>query len=153
VSWESAQSFINTINESNDGFIYRLPTEAEWEYACRAGTTGDYYEADVDDISWYSGNSGSVTHAVGKKHPNAFGLYDMSGNAWEWCEDWYHETYDEAPTDGRAWLTGGEQKLRVLRGGSWLSDARQSRSAYRYNNSPDSRSDSFGFRFVAVKRN
>ena len=142
VSWDDAQQFINKLNEMNDGFKYRLPTEAEWEYSCRAGTTGDY-PGDLDEMGWYVNNSGNGyfdaasifqndkmnygkrihdngdrTHAVGAKQANAFGLYDMHGNVWEWCEDWHHENYNGAPTDGSAWLSGGEQKFRVLRGGS-----------------------------------
>jgi formylglycine-generating enzyme required for sulfatase activity len=115
VSWKDAQNFINKLNESNDGFRYRLPTEAEWEYACRAGTTGDY-AGTLSEMAWYGKNSGSKTHAVGGKQPNAWGLADMHGNVWEWCQDWYHKTYYGAPTDGSAWLSGGEQEYRVLRG-------------------------------------
>jgi formylglycine-generating enzyme required for sulfatase activity len=151
VSWNDAQNFINKLNEANDGYKYRLPSEAEWEYACRAGTTGDYYAADVDDIGWYD-KSGKKTHAVGGKQPNAFGLYDMSGNVWEWCKDWYHDSYNGAPTDGSAWLTGGEQKYRVLRGGSWLSYASFLRSALRYWVTLDDRGSYDGFRVVAVVR-
>jgi formylglycine-generating enzyme required for sulfatase activity len=108
VSWEDAQNFINKLNESNDGFRYRLPTEAEWEYACRAGTTGDY-AGNPSEMAWYWENSGIKTHAVGGNQPNAWGLFDMHGNVWEWCQDWYHGTYYGAPTDGSAWLSGGEQ--------------------------------------------
>ena len=150
ISWNDAQDFVNKLNEANDGFKYRLPSEAEWEYACRAGTTGDYYAADVDDIGWHNGNSGKKTRTVGGKQPNAFGLYDMSGNVWEWCRDWYHPNYDGAPTDGTAWLSGGEMKYRVLRGGSWDGDASLLRSAYRGRNTPDYRNSYFGFRVVAV---
>lgn len=151
VSWNDAQDFINKLNETNDGFRYRLPGEAEWEYACRAGTTGDHYSADVDDIAWYDENSGKKTHSVGGKQPNAFGLYDMSGNVWEWCRDWYHDTYNGAPNDGSAWLSGGEQKYRVLRGGSWDFDATNSRSANRLNVTPDYDFSLIGFRVVAVR--
>jgi formylglycine-generating enzyme required for sulfatase activity len=151
VSWDDAQSFINKLNESNDGFRYRLPTEAEWEYACRAGTTGDY-AGNLSEMAWFSENSGNKTHAVGGKQPNAWGLADMHGNVWEWCQDWYHETYNGAPTDGSAWLSGGEQKSRVVRGGSWGSDATNLRSAYRDNFTPGDRSINLGFRLVAVAR-
>jgi formylglycine-generating enzyme required for sulfatase activity len=153
VSWDDAQSFIQRLNGMNDGYTYRLPTEAEWEYACRAGTTGDY-AGNLSDMAWYSENSGSKTHTVGGKQPNAWGLADMHGNVWEWCQDWYHETYHGAPTDGSAWLSGGEQKYRVLRGGSWSYDASDARSAYRRYDSLDSRVDlnSFGFRVVTSAR-
>jgi formylglycine-generating enzyme required for sulfatase activity len=150
VSWDDAQNFINKLNESNDGFRYRLPTEAEWEYACRAGTTGDY-AGNLSEMAWYSENSGSKTHAVGGKQPNAWGLADMHGNVWEWCQDGYHETYYGAPTDGSAWLSGGEQKGRVLRGGSWVSNATYLRSAFRGRTVPVFRDDDHGFRVVAVR--
>ncbi len=150
VSWEDAQTFISKLNESNDGFRYRLPTEAEWEYACRAGTTGDY-GGDLNEMAWFSENSGSRTHAVGTKQPNAWGLFDMHGNVWEWCQDWYHETYYGAPTDGSAWLSGGEQKYRVLRGGSWFLNATNLRSARRVWFTPDLRNYNLGFRVVAVR--
>jgi formylglycine-generating enzyme required for sulfatase activity len=150
VSWDDAQNFVNKLNESNDGFRYRLPTEAEWEYACRAGTTGDY-AGNLSEMAWYSENSGSKTHAVGGKQPNAWGLADMHGNVWEWCQDWYHETYYGAPTDGSAWLSGGEQKYRVLRGGSSYNNASVLRSAYRSYYTPDFRDSFSGFRVVAVR--
>jgi formylglycine-generating enzyme required for sulfatase activity len=151
VSWNDAQEFIRKLNQMNDGYIYRLPTEAEWEYACRAGTTGDY-AGNLSEMAWYSDNSGSKTHAVGGRQPNAWGLFDMHGNVWEWCQDWYHETYYGAPTDGSAWLSGGEQKYRVLRGGSWGADASILRSADRFYNTPAFRSNYYGFRVVAVAR-
>ncbi len=151
VSWDDAQNFINKLNESNDGFRYRLPTEAEWEYACRAGTTGDY-AGNLSEMAWYSENSGNKTHAVGGKQPNAWGLADMHGNVWEWCQDWYHETYYSAPTDGSAWLSGGEQKYRVLRGSSWNNYAPCLRSANRLIGTPVYRFGSYGFRVVAVAR-
>jgi formylglycine-generating enzyme required for sulfatase activity len=152
VSWNDTWKFINTLNEMNDGYMYRLPKEAEWEYACRAGTTGDYYAQVVDDIGWYSDNSDQKTHRVGSKQPNAFGLYDMSGNVLEWCYDWYVDTYESAPTDGSARLTGGEQKYRVLRGGSWNYFAKYLRSAGRNFIWPENRYYNYGFRLVAVVR-
>lgn len=151
VSWNDAQKFIQRLNGINDGYTYRLPSEAEWEYACRAGTTGDY-AGNLNDMAWYDQNSGSKTHAVGGKQPNAWGLFDMHGNVWEWCQDLYHETYYGAPTDGSAWLSGGEQKYRVLRGGSWTFDATALRSAGRYwYGSPGDGGNDNGFRVVAVR--
>ncbi len=176
VSWDDAVSFIARLNAQNDGYSYRLPTEGEWEYACRAGTTGDY-AGDLDAMAWYVNNSGRTRldvaeilrtdsanygkrindngnqpHAVGSKLPNSFGLFDMHGNVREWCQDWYHNSYNGAPSDGSAWLSGGEQKYRVLRGGSWYSDAADLRSACRGSGvSPDVRGSGVGFRVVAVR--
>jgi formylglycine-generating enzyme required for sulfatase activity len=150
VSWDDAQKFIQGLNRVNDGYTYRLPTEAEWEYACRAGTTGDY-AGTLGEMAWYSENSGSKTHTVGGKQPNAWGLADMHGNVWEWCQDWYHETYYGAPTDGSAWLSGGEQKYRVVRGGSWSGLASRTSFASRGHNKPDLRNLNDGFRVVAVR--
>lgn len=150
VSWDDAQGFINKLNEMGDGFTYRLPTEAEWEYACRAGTTEDY-AGNLSEMAWFSGNSGSRTHAVGQKQPNAWGLADMHGNVWEWCQDWYHPNYEGAPGDGSGWLSGGEQKFRVQRGGSWDFTTTILHSANRGRNTPDGRISSFGFRVVAVR--
>ncbi len=151
VSWDDAQIFINKLNERGDGFKYRLPTEAEWEYACRAGTTGDY-AGEVNEMGWFSENSGSKTHTVGTKRPNGWGLADMHGNVWEWCADYYHETYNGAPTDGSTWLTGTEMKYRVLRGGSWDGHVSDLRSAGRLRRSPAGRAYDFGFRVAAVVR-
>ena len=168
VSWDDAQAFIRKLNQMNDGYAYRLPTEAEWEYACRAGTTTEFAFGDSlsSDQANFDGNypyggaaklqSGAgvyrqKTTPVGSFQPNAFGLFDMHGNVLEWCEDWYHETYYGAPTDGSAWLSGGEQKYRVLRGGSWYGNATYLRSAYRNWYYPGSRFDPYGFRVVAVR--
>lgn len=152
VSWDDAQTFINKLNTGNDAFTYRLPTEAEWEYACRAGTTGEYAD-NPDEMAWFKDNSGGRPHAVGGKQPNAWGLADMYGNVSEWCQDWYHETYYGAPTDGSAWLSGGEQKYRVLRGGSWGEHASNLRPAQRgISYSVSNRLDSVGFRLAAVAR-
>lgn len=151
VSWDEAQEYIRRLNAKNDGFTYRLPSEAEWEYACRAGTTGDYAGV-LDAMAWYDGNSNKQTHPVGMKQANAFGLFDTHGNVWEWCEDWYHDTYTGAPTDGSAWLSGGEQKYRVLRGGSWVYYSSSLRSADRYGYTPGSRLNLLGFRVVAFAR-
>lgn len=151
VSWDDAQSFIGKLNGQGEGFKYRLPSEAEWEYACRAGTTGDY-AGDVNEMAWFSANSGLRTHAVGGKRPNAWGLADMHGNVWEWCADYYHESYNGAPTDGSAWLTGGETKYRVVRGGAWNVNHLGLRSSHRSKGWQDYRSNLVGFRVVAVVR-
>ena len=152
VSWNDAQAFISKLNSLKDGFKYRLPSEAEWEYACRAGTTGDFYGADVNSIAWYSLNSSGKTWAVGGKNPNAFGLYDMAGNVFEWCADLYHRNYSGAPVDGSAWFSGGDPTYRVLRSGSWYFGADLLRSAYRRGGSPDLRTNRIGFRLAATRQ-
>jgi formylglycine-generating enzyme required for sulfatase activity len=160
VSWNDIQAF-------EDATGLRLPSETEWEYACRAGTTTRFCfgddDDDLDDYGWYGRNSGQrllpavtewdggkvvgewecKTHPVGEKLPNAFGLYDMHGNVWEWCEDRWHSDYDGAPTDGSAW-TSGSSAVRVRRGGSWLNFA-HCRSAFRNWDYPD-RDSGIGFR-------
>jgi formylglycine-generating enzyme required for sulfatase activity len=132
---------------------YRLPTEAQWEYACRAGTAtafnngnNDYTNAAlVGAVAWYSGNSSNRTHEVGTKLPNAWGLYDMHGNVWEWCWDWYGTYASGAQTDPVGAASGA---YRVLRGGYWNSYGQYLRSAYRSNDNPGSRYGSGGFRLV-----
>jgi formylglycine-generating enzyme required for sulfatase activity len=130
--------------------ILHLPSEAEWEYACRAGTQTRYYTgdkaSDPDRAGWYSGNSGSKLHAVGEKEANAFGLYDMHGNAWEWVEDDWHSNYKGAPTDGSAWVGKERGSYRVVRGGGWSYSARRCRSAFRSVAPPGSRFGYLGFR-------
>jgi formylglycine-generating enzyme required for sulfatase activity len=142
VSWDMCQTFCQKTG-------LQLPSEAQWEYACRAGTTGKWYygdsESQLGEYAWYDGNSGSQTHDVGGRQPNAFGLYDMSGNVWEWCQDWWHDNYNGAPSDGRVWdtPTGSD---RLFRGGSWYYDPQYCRSAARYYYSPDSSYYDLGFR-------
>lgn len=165
VSWNDAQEFLRKLNKMNDGYTYRLPSEAEWEYACRAGTTTEFAfgdslsstQANFDGNYPYGGAERGVylkkTVPVGSYQPNAFGLYDMHGNVSEWCQDWYHDTYAGAPTDGSAWLSGGEQEFRVLRGGSWAENAINLRSAVRHLNEPGVRYyHTYGFRVVASAR-
>ena len=149
VTWEDTQSFVRKLNQLKDGYSYRLPSEAEWEYASRAGRTADN-AGDINETAWHLSNAGAKTHAVGSKRPNDWGLYDMDGNVSEWCEDWSHQNYYGAPADGRAWLNDSDQRYRVLRGGSWLTDALYLRFAARGGVPPDSRHDAFGFRVVAV---
>jgi len=147
VSWNDAQEFISRLNSRvDDEFRYGLPTEAQWEYACRAGTTGDY-AGNLDEMAWYSGNSGSKTYPVGQKKPNAWGLYDMHGNIWEWCQDWYDSGYyAKSPGVDPRGPEGGSD--RVHRGGGWGDDGRGCRSALRGNYSPGNRFDYLGFRFT-----
>jgi len=150
VSWDEAKSFIRKLNQLNDGYHYRLPTEAEWEYACRAGTTGDY-AGELEEMAWFQDNAGVRPHPVGSKRPNAWGLSDMYGNLYEWCEDWYHETYYGAPADGSAW-SGGNENVRVRRGGSWRYPTSMLRSADRNAEVPWLHDRDTGFRVAAVAR-
>jgi formylglycine-generating enzyme required for sulfatase activity len=144
VSWDDVQEFINKLNAKNDGYEYRLPTEAEWEYACRAGTTGGY-AGNLDSMAWYDSNSGDKTHPVGTKQPNAWGLYDMHGNVWEWCQDWYGAYPSNAVTDPAGARSGS---YRVIRGGGWGSGAQDCRAADRYGYAPDVRNGDLGFRLI-----
>ncbi|GHU51713.1 hypothetical protein FACS1894200_12130 [Spirochaetia bacterium] len=123
-----------------------MPTEAEWEYACRAGTTTPYFSgSSVDTAGWYTSNSGNKTHPVGTKQANAWGLYDMHGNVWEWCWDWYSDYSSASQTD-----TGGAASgsYRVLRGGSWSNSAQDLRSAFRDFYSPAGSFCNLGFRLA-----
>ena len=148
VSWNDVQEFIRKLNEREGREVYRLPSEAEWEYACRAGTSGDY-AGNLDAMGWYDKNAGGKTHAVGEKSPNGWGLYDMHGNVWEWCEDWYEESYyQKSPSEDPRGPSEGSG--RVIRGGGWGSDAVSCRSAYRNIFVPGSRSVSLGFRLLRI---
>ena len=148
VSWEDIRAFLKKLNNLT-GERYRLPTEAEWEYVARGGQHGRGYQYagsnEPGSVAWYDKNSGSETHPVGQTAPNELGLYDMSGNVWEWVQDCWHGRYAGAPSDGEAWGSG-DCSRRVLRGGSWLYDPRNVRSAVRHSGKPGYRSDSFGFR-------
>jgi formylglycine-generating enzyme required for sulfatase activity len=139
VSWEEVQKFCRKL-----GLEYRLPTEAEWEYACRAGTTGDY-AGNLDEMAWYDKNSDAKTHPVGQKKPNGWGLYDMHGNVWEWCQDWYGAYPSSAVTNSSGPATGS---FRVGRGGSWFYLAASARSAFRDYNAPGYRYNYLGFRLA-----
>ena len=131
------------------GRNYRLPSEAEWEYACRAGTQTRYYfgddESRLGEYAWYKDNSKGKTHPVGEKEPNQFGLYDIYGNVWEWCSDRWHDNYNGAPTDGSSWETGTGDR-RILRGGAWFDFPVSYSSSSRPYWGADYRTDGIGFR-------
>ena len=148
VNWDDAVDFCRRLSElpaeKKAGNVYRLPTEAEWEYACRAGTTTRFSfgddESELGDYAWFYGNT---SHPVGGKKPNAWGLYDMHGNVWEWCQDWYAD-YPSGSMTNPSGATSGS--ARVFRGGGWDDTAEDCRSAYRNRNDPSIRNYYFGFR-------
>ena len=144
VNWTECQEFCRRLSNKL-GMKITLPTEAQWEYACRAGTTGRF-AGDLDAMAWYLDNSEQRTHAVAQKQPNAWGLYDMHGNVDEWCQDWYRESLSDSVTDPAGAETG---YFRVARGGSWCLGPLYSRSAGRSCFVPDYRSYSLGFRVVS----
>ena len=151
VSWNDAVEFCRRLSElpaeKAAGNVYRLPTEAEWEYACRAGTATKFSfgddESELGDYAWYGVNCDQKTHPVGSKKPNAWGLYDMYGNVWEWCQDW-EEDYPIGSVTDPSGATSGS--YRVARGGSWDDTAGFCRSAYRSRYGPSYRSYRYGFR-------
>lgn len=148
VSWEDAQNFIKKLNKFN-GTKYRLPTEAEWEYACRVNTTTRFFFGDtitIDQVN-YGAKISFRNSSVGIHPPNAFGLYDMHGNVFEWCEDTWHESYVGAPTDGSAWVDNSTDQ-KVYRGGAWNASAHFSRSAFRYHRPKTSSYYNIGFRLA-----
>lgn len=153
VSWEDVQAFIQRMNQKGKN-RYRLPSEAEWEYACRAGSAGAYSFGDdawkMGEYAWYNANSENKTHPVAKLKSNAFGLYDMHGNVGEWCEDYYFGSYKGAPNDGRAWVDDPRGSDRILRGGSWYYPAEFCRSAERSSHEPVIRKFNLGFRLVCL---
>jgi formylglycine-generating enzyme required for sulfatase activity len=129
-----------------EGYEYTLPTEAQWEYACRAGTTGLYAgSGNLDAMGWFTGNSGNQTHPVAQKQANAWGLYDMHGNVWEWCRDWYSHYPGGSVRDPTGPSSGS---VRVDRGGGWSSVPRRCRSAFRLGNVPGVRYLNLGFRLA-----
>jgi formylglycine-generating enzyme required for sulfatase activity len=154
VSWDDAQLFITALN-GQTGKTFRLPSEAQWEYACRADTATRFYWGDdlggtlVGDFAWYWGNCSIeyYGHVVGQKPPNEYGLHDMNGNVWEWCQDLWHGNYSGAPTDGSAWESS-TYSMRTFRGGSWGNDAENCRSAQRSGAAPDGTSGAWGFRLA-----
>jgi formylglycine-generating enzyme required for sulfatase activity/uncharacterized caspase-like protein len=161
VSWDNAMAFCQKLSQQTER-EFRLPSEAEWEYACRADSTTPFHFGPTltPDLANYNGNysygSGpqgrdrEQTTEVGSFPANTFGLYDMHGNVWEWCLDHWHDSYNGAPPDGSAWTTGGDNSLRVLRGGSWYSAPWRCRSAGRSRNARDGQDDGYGFRVVSA---
>jgi formylglycine-generating enzyme required for sulfatase activity len=161
VSWDDAIAFCTQLSQKT-GKTYRLPSEAEWEYACRAGTTTPFHFGDTitPDLANYDGNYTygdapkgmyrEQTTDVGSFPANAFGLYDMHGNVWEWCADPWHDNYQGAPTDGAVWETGGDAAKRRLRGGSWYFNPVYCRSANRGSSAPVVRNLDVGFRVVCL---
>lgn len=148
VSWNDCQTFINRLN-SYTGRNFRLPTEAEWEFAARGGNYSRHYKYSgsnyIGDVAWYDDNSGNRTHPVGTKQPNELGLYDMSGNVWEWCSDWYgsYSSYSQSDPTG-----ANSGSYRVERGGSWYGYARYCRSSDRGSDSPGGSDYGLGLRLV-----
>lgn len=163
ISWNDTQEFIARLNAKNDGYKYRLPSEAEWEYAARAGTQTRFYWGDdlnfsllckyanVKDFSDCPDNY-PRNAPVGTYLPNSLGLYDMTGNVWEWCEDIWQNNYEYLPTDGSANLAVGDSGKRVRRGGSWADNPKYTRAAARNYDTPTDRNDEDGFRLVAVAK-
>lgn len=148
VSWNDCQEFIQKLNRLT-GRNFRLPTEAEWEFACRGGNNSRGYKYsgsnNLGSVAWYVGNSGDKTHPVGTKAPNELGIYDMSGNVWEWCGDWYANYTSNSQTNPKGPQSGS---YRVSRGGSWLNIVRFCRSSYRRDNDPTIRFNRLGLRLA-----
>jgi formylglycine-generating enzyme required for sulfatase activity len=150
VSWNEAVEFARRLSQKT-GYKFRLPTEAEWEYACRSGGREEKYSGsdNVDAVAWYLDNSSGHTHPVGSKRSNGLGIHDMSGNVWEWCQDWYNKYYyGISPWDNPQGPSSGS--VRVLRGGSWHINAGRVRCAYRNRSGPGGRGDYVGFRLVRI---
>jgi formylglycine-generating enzyme required for sulfatase activity/tRNA A-37 threonylcarbamoyl transferase component Bud32 len=151
VSWNDAAAFSQWLSKKT-GKNFRLLSEAEWEYAARGGQKTKRFKFsgsnNLEEVAWYDDNSGSKPHPVGKKQPNELGLYDMSGNVWEWCEDDWHDNYKGAPTDGSAWIDSPRGSGRVFRGGSWLNGSGFCRVSFRYWYYPGGWSYDYGFRLA-----
>jgi len=151
VSWDDVQQYIQKLN-ARSGQHYRLPSEAEWEYAARAGSQGKWCFGDdenkLEKYAWYDKSGNTGTYRVGQKLSNAFGLHDMHGNVWEWVQDVWHHNYEDAPKDGSAWVADGKKQERVFRGGSWVNLPLVLRSADRDRVAPDNRFDFLGFRLA-----
>lgn len=151
VSWDDVQQFVVKLNQRT-GQKYRLPSEAEWEFAARAGTTAEFSfgsdGATLGNYAWYRQNSAAKMQVVGQKLPNIYGLFDMQGNVWEWVEDCWHNDYNGAPTDGSAWTAGCDGSHRVQRGGSWNSIPAYLYPGFRTGDRPAIRNEDFGFRLA-----
>ena len=148
ISWQEVKNFIQKLNKKT-GMQYRLPSEEEWEYACRAGKQNDFCGGDeAGSFAWYRGNADNKIHQVASKRANAWGLYDMSGNVWEWVEDSWHDSYNGAPRDGSAWI--GDSQNRVLRGGSWFSEAKDMHATRRFSFDNMGSSNNVGFRVARM---
>ena len=151
VSWDEVQEFISRLNTLT-GKRYRLPTEAEWEYAARGGNKSGNYRYSgsnfVEQVAWFSSNGGDSNHPVGTKSPNELGIYDMSGSVWEWCYDWYGD-YGSASQNNPTGPASGS--WRVIRGGGWYDSSSDCRVANRSNRNPRLRSDNIGFRLVLAR--
>lgn len=148
VSWNSVQKFISELNTKSSTYIYNLPTEAQWEYACRAGELDDYLQ-NLDEIAWHEGNSDLKIHPVGQKKPNAWGLYDILGNVWEWCLDWDGSYSSETVTDPVGASSG---LYRVFRGGGFYLSATYFRFSFRMAGWPSDFSSYLGFRLTRIVR-
>jgi formylglycine-generating enzyme required for sulfatase activity len=159
VSWDDCQEFIRKLNERESTYKYRLPTEAEWEFACRAGKgaafanggiseSGCGLDSNLDQMGWYCANSRRKTHPVAGKKNNAYGLYDMHGNVWEWCHDWYGKYPKGAVVDPKGARYGPK---RVIRGGSCLNYVEKCRSAYRYSYKANVKMNNIGLRLARTK--
>lgn len=151
ISWFGAFEYCAWLSKKT-GKPYRLPTEAEWEYAARGSEKSKGYlyagSDDLDKVGWYESNSGSKTHPVGQKQPNELGLYDMSGNVWEWCGDWYEEDYYGQSKGAKDPQGPSSSMSRVVRGGSWFDDPRYCRCSDRDDVRPEYRGVILGFRLV-----
>jgi formylglycine-generating enzyme required for sulfatase activity len=166
VSWSDATNFCGRLTQRErtaeripSGWVYRLPTEAEWEYACRAGTTTRFSYGDdpaytnLTNYAWYNGNYNGTTHPVGQKLPNPWGLYDMHGSVWEWCQDWYEVYPGGTVVDPQGSATGSYRGPRGGGAGQWDGDARFCRSAIRARSLPGFRASTTGFRVVLAPTN
>jgi formylglycine-generating enzyme len=165
VSWDDIRGkggFLDRLNAlitPEDGYRFALPSEAQWEYAARGGRYGAAFPSEyagsnyLPEVGWYTDNSQRETQRAGRKQPNVLGLYDMSGNVWEWCEDDWHDDYNGAPTDGRAWVDSPRGSFRVGRGGGWYDYPQLCRAAFRNDFRPSSRLNYFlGFRLARSSR-
>ncbi len=151
VSWDDCQAFLKKLDERVRRGRFTLPTEAEWEYACRAGSKTAFCfgddEKQLAEYAWYGANCEGKAHPVGQKKPNAWGLYDMQGNVHEWCEDVFHPSYEGAASDGSAWVVRKKRDSRVMRGGAWYNYAKNCRSATR----PGGRTGGGGWAYLGCR--